>query len=523
MFKKFIVRNTAIVFLSLLVLSCQKEEEIDLSNINLLSVSFQKANNPSLVSDIKLDFDNEETFSGFVPYGTSLHSLIATYEFEGSSVQIDGEEQTNSVSSNDFGKERVVSVLDERGNGKDYLIRLHYHTGLPIVFLDIFDPESVPREEYITAEISVYGGLDFPDIENTAIEIRGRGNSTWWGGQVEKKPYQIKFSDKQEVLGMADDRRWVLLAEHYDPSMIRNKLSFEMGKMSNFVYSPQGEYVEVFINDQPQGTYVLAQKVEESKNRLDIGNNGYLIEMDQRHRVYEDDVYFEPPIFRERAQKFGSWLDTIFNIKEPADIQHDSQAHREIENVVNAFEEVLFGDNFKDPEAGYRNYIDVDSFIDWYLINEIGKSVDAYGYASVFFSYVPGEKIKMGPVWDFDLSYGNADYAFHAFSGKNAFFPAGNWINEHPWIERLLEDDYFKQKVIERYTYFYDKRDEFMALIDQFSDQINRSQALNYELYENLGQEIWNNSSAIFQTHAEEVEYLKSWLFERINWMNGNL
>ena len=91
-----------------------------------------------------------------------LHSLIATYEFEGSSVQIDGEEQTNSVSSNDFGKERVVSVLDEGGNGKDYLIRLHYHTGLPIVFLDIFDPESVPREEYITAEISVYGGLDFP-------------------------------------------------------------------------------------------------------------------------------------------------------------------------------------------------------------------------------------------------------------------------------------------------------------------------------------------------------------------------
>ena len=516
MFKRLIVRNTAIVYLSLLVLSCQKEEEIDLSNINLLSVSFQKASNPSLDSDIKLDFDNEETFSGFVPYGTSLNSLIATYEFEGSSVQIDGEEQTNSVSSNDFGKERVVSILDEGGNGKDYMIRLHYHTGLPIVFLDIFDPESVPREEYVTAEISVYGGLDFPDIENTTLEIRGRGNSTWWGGQVEKKPYQIKFSDKQEVLGMADDRRWVLLAEHYDRSMIRNKLSFEMGKMSNFVYSPRGEYVEVFINDQPQGTYVLAQKVEESKNRLDIGNNGYLIEMDQRHRVYEDDIYFEPPIFRERAQKF-SWLDTIFNIKEPADIQYNSEAYIEIENFVNEFEEVLFGNNFKDPENGYLSYIDLDSFIDWYLINEIGKSVDAYGYASVFFNYVPGGKIKMGPIWDFDLSFGNADYS------PQAFYPTGNWINEHPWIERLLEDDYFKQKVIERYTYYYDKRNDFMALIDQFSDQINRSQILNYELYQNLGEGMWNNSSAIFQTHSEEVEYLKSWLYERINWMNGNL
>ena len=90
-------------------------------------------------------------------------------------------------------------------------------------------------------------------------------------------------------------------------------------------------------------------------------------------------------------------------------------------------------------------------------------------------------------------------------------------------IKRLLEDDYFKQKVIERYTYYYDKRDDFMALIDQFSDQINRSQVLNYELYQNLGQGMWNNNSAIFQTYPEEVEYFKDWLNDRINWMKGNL
>ena len=517
MFKRYVVRKYAIVFLSLFVLSCQKDEkEVGILYPNLLSVSFQKANNPSLESDIKLDFDNDDTFSGFIPYGTSIKSLIATYEFEGSSLQIDGKEQINSISINDFSKERMVSIFDDNGNGKDYMIRLHYHTGLPIVYLSDFDPETVAREYYIPAEISIYGGLDFQDIEDRPIQIRGRGNSTWTGEGSVKKPYQIKFSDKQEVLSMAEDRRWVLLAEHFDRSIIRNKLSYEMGQMSNFDYSPQGEYVELFINDQPQGTYVLAQKVEESKNRLDIGDNGYLIEMDQRYRVAEDDVYFEPPIFRQRAQKF-SWLDTVYNIKEPADIKYDTEEYTNIENLINSFEEVLFGYNFKDPEEGYRSYIDLDSFIDWYLINEIGKSVDAYGYASVFFSYVPGKKIKMGPIWDFDLSFGNADYS------PQAFYPTGNWINEHPWFERLLEDDFFRQKVIERYTYYYDKRDDFMALIDTFSDQINRSQVLNYELYQNLGDEIWNNSSAVFQTHAEEVDYLKNWLFERINWMNGNL
>ena len=516
MLKKNIVRKISFIILSLLILSCQNEEEIDLSNINLNSVSFLKVNNPSLETDIKLAFDNDDTFSGFAKYGSSINSLIATYEFEGSSVYINGEKQTNSVSKNDFTKTRLVTIMDEGNNGKDYFIRLKYHTGLPIVYLNTFNQEVLSKENYILGEISVYGGLDYMDIEKTSIQIRGRGNSTWMGGGVQKKPYQIKFSDKQEVLGMPDDRRWILLAEHYDRSMIRNKLTFEIGQVSNFEYSPQGKYVEVFVNNKPQGTYVIAQKVEESKNRLDLGDNGYLIEMDQRYRVYEDDVYFEPPIFRQRAEKF-SWLDTIFNIKEPANIEYNSESYSLIENFVNEFESVLFGNNFKDPENGYRSYIDIDSFIDWYLINEIGKSVDAYGYASVFFSYVPGEKIKMGPIWDFDLSYGNADYS------PQAFEPTGNWINEHPWFERLLEDNYFRNKVIERYGFFYNKRDEFLDYVDKFQSQIYQSQKLNYELYQNLGEGIWNNNSAIFQTYEEDVEYLRSWLDERLIWMNGNL
>ena len=346
--RKSIFRKVAIVLLSIFVLSCQKEDKVDLIDPNLLSVSFQKANNPSLESDIKLDFDNDDTFSGFIPYGTSIKSLIATYEFEGSSLHIDGKEQINSISINDFSKERMVSIFDDNGNGKDYMIRLHYHTGLPIVYLSDFDPELIVREYYISAEISIFGGLDFLDIEGLPIQIRGRGNSTWTLGNA-KKSYQIKFSEGQEVLGMADDRRWVLLAEHFDRSMIRNKLSYEMGQMSNFDYSPQGKYVEVYINDQPQGTYVLAQKVEESKNRLNIGDNGYLIEMDQRYRVRESDVYFE--LFLGNVRKF-SWLDFVYNIKEPADIQYGSEAYTNIENFINSLRKYCLVTTLKTLKKG---------------------------------------------------------------------------------------------------------------------------------------------------------------------------
>ena len=239
------MRKVSFIFLSFLILSCQKEEEIDLGNINLLSVSFLKSNNPSLERDIKLTFDNDNTFSGFAPYESSINSLIATYEFEGSYVYINGEEQTSSVSKNDFSKRRLITILDEGNNGKDYFIRLKYHTGLPIVYLNTFNQEVLSKEDYISAQISIYGGLDFFDLVNTSIQIRGRGNSTWWDGGTAKKPYQVKFSEKQEVLAMPEDRRWVLLAEHYDRSMIRNKLTYEMGRISNFDYSPEGKYVEL--------------------------------------------------------------------------------------------------------------------------------------------------------------------------------------------------------------------------------------------------------------------------------------
>ena len=118
---------------------------------------------------------------------------------------------------------------------------------------------------------------------------------------------------------------------------------------------------------------------------------------------------------------------------------------------------------------------------------------------------------------DFDLSYGNADY------NSSSFYPTENWIKEHPWFDRLLDDDYFREKVVERFDFYYNKRDDFLDFIDKFYNQINLSQELNYGIYQNLGEGIWNNSSAIFQTYDEDVEYLRSWLSERLIWMKGNL
>ena len=280
-------------------------------------------------------------------------------------------------------------------------------TGLPILYIDTNGVAIDSKEDYVEGFASIVGGANYPDLLDTEMKIKGRGNSTWWqGGIWGKKPYQIKFGDKTEILNMPKDKKWVLLAELSDKSLIRNKIAREIANISRFDYVPQAEYLEVFINKEHVGAYLLGQKVEESKNRVNIGDNGYLIEIDTdaNGRISDDDVYF-------RSNEWSSrYEDGVFNIKEPS-IEYDSDEFNLIKNHINDFETALFSNNFKDPDSGYRSFIDIPSFVDWFIVNEISKNQDARSYSSIYFNYIPGEKIKMGPVWDFDLAFGNVDYS----------------------------------------------------------------------------------------------------------------
>jgi len=286
---------------------------------------------------------------------------------------------------------------------------------------------------------------------------------------------------------------------------MRNKIAYEMGAISSLDYTPKGEYVEVFLNNNHLGTYLFAQKVEESSNRVNIGDEGYLIEIDQDYRVDPDDVFFTPTIF---TQEYSS---NVFNIKAP-NISYDTPEFTLIEDHINNFEAVLFGSDFTNPDIGYRSYIDINSFVDWFLINEIAKTVDARWYSSIYFTYIPGGKIKMGPIWDFDLSFGNVNYA-------DSQYTEGYWIKYNPWFSRMFEDPYFENLVIERFDFYYQNLDNFNSKIDEFSSYLSVSQSYNYDIWQTLGTYVWPNP-VWFDTHQEEVDYVKQWLLARMNWLN---
>lgn len=387
-------------------------------------------------------------------------------------------------------------------------------TGLPILYVDTEGSEINSKEDYVEGSVSIIGSNDFPDLSSAEMKIKGRGNSTWWQGGIGrpdnmKKPFQIKFGDKTKVLNMPKDKKWVLLAEISDISLIRNKIVREIANMGSFDYVPQAEYTELFINNKHAGTYLIGQKVEESKNRVNIGDDGYLVEIDTdaHGRIEEDDVYFRSNVWSSH------YKDGVFNIKEPS-LDFDSEKFNLIKDHINSFEDALFGDNFKDPDIGYRSFIDLSSFIDWFLVNEISKNQDAASFSSIYFNYIPGEKIKMGPIWDFDLAFGNVNYS-------NAENPEGFWIKDNLWYKRMFEDPYFKQMVQERFDYYNNNLSLILSKISGFETYLSKSQKKNFELYPSLldpNSEVWP-VPARFDNHHSYVEYLKTWLDTRMAWL----
>jgi hypothetical protein len=207
----------------------------------------------------------------------------------------------------------------------------------------------------------------------------------------------------------------------------------------------------------------------------------------------------------------------IFNCSDPDEdlddlINGDTRTlFEKIKADVQHVEDVLYSASFSNQNEGYRKYLDVDSFVDWYLVNEITKNNDAIFFSSVFM-YYDGETYHMGPIWDFDISLGNINY-----NGNDN--PEGFWIKGSAWINRLFEDPEFVSLVKNRWNM---KRNEFIALkryIDERAAYINGAQEQNFKTWNILGVAVWPNV-VVPGTYQGEIDYLKSWLDARLTWLD---
>lgn len=491
-----IIHSVAILFLSIIMIACEEDQPPPPAPRDpLVSFYFAWELNDGLIQDIKMEISDDE-ITGTIPLNVDITSLTANFGLNNATFFIDGVQQVSGETVNDFSRPVIYTLVMDDGISKDYTVDALWFTGLPIVY--IFTDGNVEidsKYEYFPGSAEVFGGRLFDNVSGT-MEIRGRGHSSWYTHP--KKPYQLKFDDKSAILGMPADKKWIFLAEYSDKTLIRNKLAFEMGHLSNLEWTPLSEYAEVFVNDDHRGVYLISQKVEESSNRLALGDNGYLMELDVPEHLEEGDVYFTSNHF-------------TVQIKEP-EVETGSQEYIYAKSYVNEFETALYSDNFTNPETGYRKYADVESFIDWYLINEIAKNQDSKDYSSMYFTLMPGGKIKMGPLWDFDLGFGNVNYS-------ECEYPEGFWVKDHAWIHRMFDDPEFAAAVKIRFQYFKSQKTHLLNFVNSQAKMLQWAQDKNNTKWDLMGRWVWPNA-VVFNTYLEEVNYLNMWLSKRIAWLD---
>ena len=180
-----------------------------------------------------------------------------------------------------------------------------------------------------------------------------------------------------------------------------------------------------------------------------------------------------------------------------------------IEEADNA----LFSDNFKDPNVGWQKYMDMDSFVDWYLIHEISKNEDSMFHFSTYMNLQRGGKLKMGPIWDFDIAFGNVKE-----KETTAMLPEGLMLSWSTWYTRLMQDPAFVSKLRERYKYFYRHKEDFISYINsdaqylRYAAQENQKRWGTFYHYSYKQYDIWGS-------YQNEAQSLKEWLNERMEWL----
>lgn len=365
---------------------------------------------------------------------------------------------------------------------------------MPCIYADVSVPDTLVSRTYTPCTVR-FTDFDCSICLDTEASLRLRGNST---SHYPKRPFLLKFPKKQKLYTMPEAKSWVLLANYLDKTLLRNALAFHMAQDSRLSWTPHSQFVEWYYNDVYKGVYQLCEKVQLNKNRVVVPDNGWMVEVDSW--VAEEDIYFRTP-----------HMEQPIRIDELANEENSSEQIEKIKTLFLKADSVLFSDNFCSVDSGWRLYLDEKSWGDWYLINEIAKNNDASLFSSCFMHSGFDGKIVMGPIWDFDIAFGNSIW-------NDCVSPEGFHIAKARWMERLLQDVQFKSAVRERFLFFYSRKEDYIYYILQSAAGLRPYALANDSVWHTIGVKLDANP-VVYETYDEEIEALVQWLERRFEWM----
>ena len=356
------------------------------------------------------------------------------------------------------------------------------------------------------------------------LNIRWRGHSTL---TCEKKSYRIKLDEKASLLGINSDRDWYLIANHPDKTLMRNMVAMRISQICGMSWTPKMLPVELWLNGDFKGNYMLSEHKEVNDNKVKIHPAG---PKDNEGEALTGDYYFE--IESDMDQPAGFWTSIY---REPVMFREPEEpTEAQIEYCREYFDDmersIQDGDFSAGGHRAYEDYIDVESFVNHYIIQEFCKPVDVLR-KSTFLTKTRGGKLAFCHVWDFDLALGNCSY-LHADPGAEDG-PEGWWVKtiapwrmKTGWYLRLFEDPKFCEAVKVRWNEVKGELETLPDYIDGLLALHRESFDRNFERWPIIGTNVWPNSwpeEQLPTSYDEEVALLKDFCVRRLQWLDTNI
>ena len=462
--------------------------------------------------------------------------LIPVFEFTGETVYADGQEIVSGETPVSFAEDVTITVEAESGDTKDYVVSLNcpqINTELPVLRLQP-EREIVDKENYVNTKVTLYSpftdeGWYSPDDE--PVEVRGRGNSTWI---LPKKPYRLKFPEKVSPIGLdhTKAKSWVILAHDMDKSLLRNHLAFEVSRVlfnpdenyhdpSAILFTPCSQFINVYMNDEYHGLYQMSDHMEQREGRIAVEEltdkdgadpekitGGYIVETD----IHEGNHY-------------SPRKNIKMTYKYPDDKEYDPAQYEYITNFIGQMENALYSSSFKDPQSGWRKYLDEKTVIDFIIVKELCGDMD--GYTSIYMYKRRGvDKLFFGPIWDVDKGWDNDNRTPHWNypPESNLMMFAGFWMPnyvEYDWMQRLWDDETFRAAVAKRWSSVRDRLvNKIMTELDARTAAMSKAIEANYTVWD-FNKQASTEANPPADTYPEEIQRIKDLTKTRAALLDG--
>ena len=454
--------------------------------------------------------DAPDTALTFTPYANLLvaqcHPLVSLTDLDGAAFDLTATAGTATLEGN-FSDGRIVT-RDEKGRERRYALFLWREDyGIPNVYVETEEGKAITSKKlYVSASFAMSGAGE--NIPETHLRIRGRGNSTW---KWDKKPYKLSFDEPVSLFGLAPARSYALFASFADKSLMRGRIASVMAQEFSFAYTPTQHFVNFYLNGVYQGVYGLGEHLEEGEGRVEI-----------RHEMNARDCGFfvevggvESGVNVQGFDYFHAGLLKFVLIKSPDPEEITSEQFSYIRKTLQKADEAIkAGENIEE-------YFDLTSLVDWLIMTEWTNNTDCAWRRSTYIQKDAGGKLVMGPVWDFDLAFGNFSKDKAGFDIWVSFSEDDDYVGE-TWSTYLLQNPAFRYAFKTR---FLELRDRVLQTaldeIDRGADLLSDSATLNFEKWQILGRKVAfeRHDTTHYPTYESQIRYLKNFLIDRAAWL----